>query len=77
MLSWSSGTTLAKSVSNSVAVYKPNLQQNGQDNPRFLWGKTIEQSQVIHPISWNQMRRQPKIYGGLGLRRTKDMNKAL
>ncbi|KAG7559686.1 Reverse transcriptase domain [Arabidopsis thaliana x Arabidopsis arenosa] len=82
-LSFAGRLTLTKSVLSSIPVHVmstillPKSITEGLDkvSRAFLWGSTTEKKKQ-HLIAWNRVC-QPRGEGGLGLRKAKDMNKAL
>ncbi|CAA7042576.1 unnamed protein product [Microthlaspi erraticum] len=82
-LSFAGQLTLIRSVLSSVPVHtmstislpKSTLNSLDKASRSFLWGSTTEQRK-LHLLSWRKVC-QPKRAGGLGIRLSSDMNKAL
>ncbi|CAA7048639.1 unnamed protein product [Microthlaspi erraticum] len=82
-LSFAGQLTLIRSVLSSVPVHtmstislpKSTLNSLDKASRSFLWGSTTEQRKP-HLLSWRKVC-QPKRAGGLGIRLSSDMNKAL
>lgn len=82
-LSFAGRLTLTKGVLSSIPVHTMNIISLPQSilgkldkvSRSFLWGSSPEKRRQ-HLLSWNKICR-PKREGGLGIRKTADMNKAL
>lgn len=82
-LSLAGRITLTKAVLSSIPVHSMStislpasiLDKLDKVSRSFLWGGTEEQRKP-HLIAWNRVCL-PKVKGGLGIRSSKDMNKAL
>lgn len=82
-LSLAGRITLTKAVLMSIPIHTMSsillpaslLEQLDKVSRNFLWGSTVEKRKQ-HLLSWKKVCR-PKAAGGLGLRASKDMNRAL
>lgn len=90
LASWKSKTlnmagrlTLIQSVASSIPVYAMQTAKlpisicDSLDrlNRNFLWGDT-DQQRKVHLTNWDMVCR-PKCFGGLGIKKSTDMNKAM
>lgn len=83
MLSMAGRVTLTKAVLSSIPVHtmstvilpSSTLESLDKVSRFFVWGSSQEKRKM-HLLSWKRICR-PKSQGGLGLRKAKDMNRAL
>ncbi|KAL6208769.1 hypothetical protein ACLB2K_019714 [Fragaria x ananassa] len=90
LASWKSKTlnmagrlTLIQSVTSSIPIYAMQTaklpssicEKLDKLNRDFLWGDS-EQKRKIHLTNWDMVCR-PKCFGGLGIKKSSDMNKAM
>lgn len=82
-LSMAGRLTLIQAVNSSIPTYAmqttklptATCSQLDKLNRNFLWGDTTEKKK-IHLLNWNKVCK-PKANGGLGLKKTADMNSAM
>lgn len=77
-----SRVTLAKSVIEAISAYArmanvfpvASIDEIQRSQRNFIWGNTTDKK-IAHGVKWDTLTK-PKIYGGLGLRNLKAMNRS-